>query len=287
MHTFTGDFDDAVTFSEEALGISESIGNIWGISYSQWAIGSVYWERGEPGRAIRVMKDSIRYAEKAGFMVAQAYTRADLAMVYGRLGDITRGLSIAKEAQSIAVNDQRLFEPYVLSQLARLHLMNSDAVAAGEAVEAMRAEDRLIHLNRPDMMTVAECKLPLHRSEYLESIRLLEKRLAALRHYGMNCFLPETFCLLGQAFAAVNQLDQALSTLEEGLQEARSIGSRWAEWQLLVALADLKGGEQASLWRAKALECVTFIAENVGDSELRQSFLNRPDIQKLTALRTA
>ena len=287
VHTFTGDFDDAVAFSEEALGISESIGNIWGISYSQWAIGSVYWERGEPGRAIRVMKDSIRYAEKAGFMVAQAYTRADLAMVYGKLGDIIRGLRIAKEAQSIAVNDRRLFEPYVLSQLARLHLMNNDAVAAGEAVDAMRAEDRLIHLNRPDMMTMAECILPLHRGEYVESIRLLEKRLAALRHFGMNCFLPEMFYLLGQAFAAVNQLDQALITLEEGLQEARSIGSRWAEWQLLVALADLKGGEQASLLRAKAMENTTFIAENIGDSELRQTFLNRPDIQKLTALRTA
>jgi hypothetical protein len=85
----------------------------------------------------------------------------------------------------------------------------------------------------------------------------------------------------------VNQLDRAHNALEEGLQEARSIGSCWAEWQLLVALADLKGGEQASLWRAKALESVTFIAENVGDSELRQSFLNQPDIQKLTALRTA
>jgi predicted ATPase/class 3 adenylate cyclase len=286
VYTFTGDFDDAIAFSEEALGISESIGNIWGISYSQWVVGRVYWERGDPERAIRLMKDSIRYAEKAGFMVAQAYTRADLAMVYGRLGDITRGLKIAKKAQSIAVNDLRPFEPYVLSQLARLHLMNGDAAAAGEAVEALRAEDRIVHLNRPDLVTMAECELPLHRGDYLESIRLLEKRRAALLHYGMNCFLPETVYLLGQALAAANQLDQALSTLEEGLQEARSLGSRWAEWQLLVSLADLKGGQQASLWRAKALECVTFIVENVADPELRHSLLNRPEIQKLTALRT-
>jgi predicted ATPase/class 3 adenylate cyclase len=287
VHTFTGDFDDAVAFSDEALGISESIGNIWGISYSQWAIGRVYWEWGQPERAIRVMEDSIRYAEKAGFMVAQAYTRADLAMVYGRLGDITRALRIAKEAQSITVNDRRPFEPYVLSQLARLHLLNDDAAAAGEAIEAMRAEDRPVHLNRPDMVTVAECQLPLHHSEYLESVHLLEKRLAALRHYGLKCFLPETVCLLGQALAAASQLDQAFSTLGEGLQEARAIGSRWAEWQLLAALAGLKDGEQASLWRAKALENVTFIAESVGDSELRQAFLNRPDIQRLTALHTA
>jgi predicted ATPase/class 3 adenylate cyclase len=287
VHTFTGDFDDAVAFSEEALGISESIGNIWGMSYSQWVVGRVYWEWGEPERAIRVMKDSIRFAEKAGFMVAQVYTRADLAMVYGWLGDITRGLRIAKEAHRIAINSHQSFEPYVLSQLARLHLMNGDAVAAREAVAAMHSEERLVHLNRPDMKAAAECELPLHRGDYLESIRLLGERQAALRRYGMKCFLPETSCLLGQALAAVNQLDKAHSALEEGLQEARSIGSRWAEWQLLVALADLKGGEQASLWRAKALENVTFIAENVGDSELRQSFLNRPDIKKLTALHAA
>ena len=98
----------------------------------------------------------------------------------------------------------------------------------------------------------------------------------------MNCFLPETVCLLGQSLAASKQLDRAYSTLEEGLQEAQSLGSRWAEWQFLVALADLRDGEQAALWRAKALKSVTFIAENVGDSELRRSFLNRPEIQKLT-----
>jgi hypothetical protein len=87
--------------------------------------------------------------------------------------------------------------------------------------------------------------------------------------------------------AAADQPDQALITLEEGLQEARSIGSRWTEWRLLVALADLEEGEQAPLWRSEALENVTFIAENVGDSELRQSFLNRPDVQKLSALHKA
>jgi tetratricopeptide (TPR) repeat protein len=287
VHTFTGDFDDAVAFSEEALGISESIGNIWGISYSQFVVGRVYWERGEPEQAIQVMKNSIHYAEKAGFIVAQVYTRADLAMVYGRLGDFAQGLSIAKEAQSIAVDDRQTFEPYVLSQLARLHLMNGDAEAAGEAVEAMRAENRPIHLNWPDEVTVAECELPFHRGEYLESIRLLQKRLATLRNYGMNCFLPETVRLLGRALAAADQPDQALITLEEGLQEARSIGSRWTEWRLLVALADLEEGEQAPLWRSEALENVTFIAENVGDSELRQSFLNRPDVQKLSALHKA
>jgi class 3 adenylate cyclase/tetratricopeptide (TPR) repeat protein len=285
VYTFTGDYDDAVAFSEEALGISESIANIWGLSYSQFVVGKVYWERGEPEKAIRVMSDSIHYAEKAGFTVAQAYTRADLAMAYGRLGDIDQAFTIAKEAQNYAVDDRRSFEPYVLSQLARLHLMNGDAAAAGEAVGALRVEGRPIHLNRPDVVTAAECELSHHRGNYAEAIRLLEKRLAQLRQYGMRCFLPETLYLLGQAFAAASQPDQALSTLEEGLQEARSLGSRWGEWQLLVALADLEGEEQASLRRAKALECVTFVAENVGDPELRTSFLNRPEIQKLTALR--
>ena len=281
VHTFTGDFDDAVAYSQEALNISESIANNWGISYSQWTVGKVYWERGEPDRAMQVMKNSSSYAEKAGFIVAEIYPRADLALVYGNLGNISEGLRIVNEAQTIAENKQPLFKPYVLLHFSHLQLMSGDTQAAEEAISALRADDRPIHSNRPDIVTTVECLLPLYRGHVLDSVQLFEKRLNDLRRFGMRFFLPESYFLLGRSLVAANQLEKAVDTFEAGLQEARSIGSRWSEWRLLLALANLKEGEPAVSLRAEALNIALSIAENVGDSELRQSFLNRLDIQEL------
>lgn len=136
-------------------------------------------------------------------------------------------------------------------------------------------------------MTLAECGLPLHRGQYLEAIRLLERRLATLRQFGMIFFLPQTLYLLGKALAAADMAEQARSALEEGLQAARSIGSRWAEWQLLQALAGMSAGEQASLWLGEAQEIVTSIAGHISDPELRRSFLSQPEVQKLVAFSLA
>jgi predicted ATPase/class 3 adenylate cyclase len=282
VHTFTADLENAVTFAEEAKSISESIANTWGISYSQWTVGKVYWEWGDPDRALQVMKDSIHYAEKAGFMVAQVYTRGDLALAYGRLGDVAAGLRIAEEARRVAVENNPLFETNALAHLARLHLMNGDIDAAAEAAASIRQGNRPVHLNRPDVLTMVECDLSFQRGNVMESVQLYKKRLADLRRYGLNLFLSETNLFLGRTLAAANQRDEALGFLEEGLQGAREMGSRWCEWQLLLALANITGGEQAALWRAQALNIVIAIAENVSDLELRQSFLTRPDIQALT-----
>ena len=281
VYTFTGDYDQAIAYSEEALRTSEAIQNIWGISYSQWVIPKVYWERGAPDRAIQVMKDSIYYSEKAGFVVAQVYTRSDLAIMYAELGDVTQGLEIAQQAMTIAEKSHLQLLPYNLSQLARIHLMNENPLAAEQAVEAVRIDDRPIHLNLPDMPIVAECELLLHRGEFKEAIHVLQQRLEALRSYGLKAFLPETMYLLGKAQRQAGHLNEAISTLEEGLKVSRSLGARWMEWQILAALAGMTTGKQAVRRQAEALEIVNAIAENVSASDLHQSFINRPDVKKL------
>jgi hypothetical protein len=127
-----------------------------------------------------------------------------------------------------------------------------------------------------------ECELPFYRGDFLQSIQLLKQRLADLRGYGMKAYLAETMYLLGKAQAAANQVKDAIGALEEGRTFARSMAARWMEWQILAALADLTKGDQALRWRAEASATAQHIAGNISDPKLRQSFLNRPDVQKLT-----
>jgi tetratricopeptide (TPR) repeat protein len=89
----SGDHDAAIAHSSEALAITRAIGNIWGISFSQMAVSVVYWTRGDFAEAITSMRLTIDYGERAGFLIGPLWARAQLAMVYGWLGQIERCLA--------------------------------------------------------------------------------------------------------------------------------------------------------------------------------------------------
>ena len=95
VYLFSGQYDDALQVADEAWQLSRSIHNTWGESYSQFAVGSIHWDRGDPVRAIEVMEASIRLSIEAGFTAPQSYTRAQLALVYGSLGDFEYGIELS------------------------------------------------------------------------------------------------------------------------------------------------------------------------------------------------
>ena len=88
VQTFAGEYNQALTLSEKAFQICQTIDNLWGQSYSRFTAGYIYWEYGQPARAIAMMEACIQLSELSGFTVPQASVRADLAYVYGRLGAI-------------------------------------------------------------------------------------------------------------------------------------------------------------------------------------------------------
>ena len=53
LHVLAGEYDRALALSDEALRVSQSIGNLWNQSYSLYMIDLVYMERGEMGAPFR------------------------------------------------------------------------------------------------------------------------------------------------------------------------------------------------------------------------------------------
>src|SRR5206468_8017756 len=51
---------------------------------------------------MRMMKDCIALAERAGFLAPQAIARADLGSVHGSLGDVERGHELVRIALDVA-----------------------------------------------------------------------------------------------------------------------------------------------------------------------------------------
>lgn len=280
---WAGEYDLALTFSEEGFQISQAIANLWGQSYSKNAVGYAYWDRGQPDRAIAVMTESIRLSELANYLTPQALTRADLAAVYGSLGAIEQGLETVHLALAVAETHMQFARPYVLTILAQLHLQQGHLSEAEATID--RGKKGFNQEGTPiffQLLFLAEAELALKQGGYEHALAALGDLTANLNQFGMRAYIPEALYLRGQTLMAMGQTEAARETLLQAQAEAEAIGSRRMLWQILFALSQLETDPaEAKEWRHQAQEIVAYIAGNVSDSDLRTSFLGLPQVQEV------
>ena len=130
---FHGDYQNTLQAGEEALKISQSIGNLWGQTYSLSTVGIAYWACGEPGRAITSMEETLRLSDLSGYLIPQVMTRADLAIVYAKLGATSHGIELAERALEYAVAHYTALSPYAAASLVQTLLL------AGKSMKQRRS----------------------------------------------------------------------------------------------------------------------------------------------------
>lgn len=285
-----GEYERALHMSEEARQIGERIGNLWGQSFCRMFIGYIYWERGELDRAIETMETCIRLGEAAGFMMAQVGTRADLAWIYGTLGDLQHGLELGRAARTLAEGRLPGFKAWTLASLARLQVMDGNL----EMAEATLAEGYGC-LNRQDLMThgplelpLAEAELALAKHDAPRAVAVIDELLARLRQIGMRAFLTDALYLKGQALLAQGKIAEAQTILSEARAEAEALGSRRMLWRIFTALSRIEAEHhhpaEARQLNQQAREVIEYLADHTGNSELRASFLNLPEVRAAFSL---
>ncbi|HXF60057.1 MAG TPA: AAA family ATPase [Caldilineaceae bacterium] len=282
---FAGEYEQAIAFSQEAFDISREAGSLWGQSYSRHIVGLAYWERGLPDQAIAVMEESIRLSELAGFAVPQAFTRADLALVYGSLGALEQSLETAHLALSVAETQVPLFQNYVLTRLAQLHLWYG---RVAEAEAALRAVNRkpsgewipLFFLE----VVLANGELALQQGDFGRALTILDTGLRDIRRFGVRSHLAKALYLQAQAMLALGQRETAQEYLQQAVVEATALGARFSLWPPLLSLSQLApDATEAEHLRSQARGIVEAIAAHTPTPELRASFLNLPQVRALFA----
>ncbi|HXV43608.1 MAG TPA: tetratricopeptide repeat protein, partial [Anaerolineae bacterium] len=283
----TGDYSVALTLSEEACQISQTIANLWGQSYSKVSIGYVYWDRGQPDQAIAVMQECLRLSDLANYLMPQVNVRTDLAAVYGSLGAIEQGLESIHLALTVAETQMPGFRPKtVLTKLAQLHLLQGHLDEAEAVVDQGKKE-----LNQEgasilfQFIFLAEAELALRQGDYERALAATNVLLATLNQAGMRAHMLEVLYLRGQILGAMGQTEEAYKTLLEAQAQAEAIGSRRMLWQILFALSQLETDPtKAKQWRKQAQEIVADIADNISEPELRASFLGLPQVQMVLGI---
>lgn len=282
--TFTGDYDQAIRVSDEAFALSQSIDNLWGQAYSRMYVGLAHHARGELGRALAVMQECIRLAEEAGFVAPLLVTRSDLALVYGDLGQVDRGLELVRLALTAPSVHMHLWWNWAFIRMAELYLLKGDHSGA-EAILTQIQRDLGDHLALFTPLILSfEPKLALAQGEYARA-EALAGRYRTMEAWGLHAFVPELLCYLGRALLAQGRGDEAHAALDTARRRAEALGARNVLWPILAGLAETAGqagdGNGAEDLRAQAVAILGYIADHAGSDELRASFLAQARVRAL------
>jgi tetratricopeptide (TPR) repeat protein len=277
---YTGHYDQALTYSDEAFEISEQTNNNWGQSYSQFLVGNVHWEYGRPIEAIAVTADAVRFSGVAGFVAGQVMTRATLGMIYAELGALERGLDLVENALDIVSTAAQFHRASTLAALAQINLWHDNLAEAEAALERAKTDP-----NRTDLpiyflpVILIDGELALRQKDYERVLGTTDELLATLGRYGMRRYLPNGLYLQGQGLLAQGQMEAAHARWLEARAVAEAIGSRRMLWRVLFALSQLEPNPtEAERLHQQAREIVAYIADHT-PADLRDSFLGLPEVR--------
>ncbi len=274
----TGEFSRALPVVEEAYQISVKIGNLWGQSYSRWHAGTILMEQGDWGAAIAAHTDGYELGDRAGFVVASVSARAQLARLYGDLGDSERGIALAQQAV-LKGETIPTWQVNAYATLAMLYARQGQLDAAATALHSASANSDPFNQT---MYALAQCEVGLIRQAYAEVVALTEQMIQAMRQVGLRPFLAAFCGYRGLALLAQQRWDEAETVLQTARADAEVIGARPMLWRIYAALSEVatqRGNlTEAQAFRHQARDVIAYLVEHC-PPDMRASFLNVSEVR--------
>jgi tetratricopeptide (TPR) repeat protein len=226
-HYERGELAEAITSADESYRLYQSIGNLYGLASSRFAVSGVYIERGEFDTALAVITEGIRYAEHGGHSVARVSLLVDEARALAASGETARALESAHRAVTAGETHFPLWTPMAHATLARLLLATGDGPGAAQAVAAGRAglKPEAVVLYGREMVGLAECDLALAQGEAAHALALSTALIEQIHRAETLIFLPEALWFKGRAQIMLNERATARTTLAEAETLARRLGA--------------------------------------------------------------
>jgi len=283
---FMGQYEAALQKMDEAYRISQSINNTWGIAYSQGTSAFVQLELGDAQQFNTLLEAAMPLIEQSGFAVLRPIARVTQAKLFHEMGAIEAAYPLAVQGTQEVEQEFRFWLPVALSVLAEIQIQVEELAAAGEAIERAREIAResgsFMHAA---FSSIAASELALRKGEYQAALEISAKSSQRMKELDGGSYLPYALHNQGRALLALGRTAEAEEVFEECAQWAARQRSRYAWWKCLAALAELRlqQGDEAGVaaYREQAREVIEFIADHAGTEDLRDSFLNIPEVQEV------
>jgi tetratricopeptide (TPR) repeat protein len=241
-HYERGELDEAIAAAEESYRLYRSIGNVFGMASSRFAVSGVYIERGEFDTALAVIAEGLQCAEQGGHSVARMSLLVDEARALAALGETARAVETARRAVTAGETHFPLWTPMAHATLARLLIATGDLPEAQKAVEQGRngLKPEALVLYGREMVALAECDVALAQGDAPAALAVSEALVEQIHRAETIIFLPEALWFKGRAQARLKDDTAARATLAEAEALARRIGARRILPPILSALSQLE-----------------------------------------------
>ncbi len=285
ISVYLGEFDNAYKYSDRAYAISQSTNNIWGQSYSRYAIGLVDLERGDISLAIEHFEQTMRDAEISKFTAGKILTRTLLSVVYSETGDHQTAISIAESQKYAEMDNLDVSRAFAFGSELFVHARAGNIEKAQESLDNYTGNIDGVYFVPKYYFVLGECYLYLSKHAYSKTVSTSRDFLSELNATGVRYLNPELLLINGIAHLKQGSMAEAKSSFEKGIQEAEELGSRKAMWQLkyYLGLWHLEQGNQdeAEACFRQAMEGVEYILDHIDDPELIKKFRSREEVQDL------
>jgi len=282
---YAGEMNQALNLSDEAYRITDRIGNLWGKSFSLFAVGVAHMERGEFATAIAKMRECIQIGDRAGFIAPHLDTQIELARAYARLGATKYAIELGERTrEEIQVFPRGL--PLSHAALAEFYAEAGELERAAEQLQNARETLALANNLLIYQMYIERAALILAaargdwqnvRARCTEFIRRLEST-------HVNLYLADAWHYHARASFHLGEMTEAFNALARAGAAAQAIGSRWMLWQIHSLRAEMEQARGNSALAeeslAQARTFIHFIAEQTPEN-LRAGFLNRKDVREV------
>ena len=276
-----GDYRQAVETANKALKLSEKIDNLWGKSYSQSYSGFVLLDLGEIDLAFETMSRSIELGIKAGFFVPGVILPAMRALTRARLGGSRSNEPLISD--TTPENFRKIVGPVLNLVKAEIHVNYDELDQAKSFLD--ESQDQVAPMSTMYLMFPPELAMASYChavGQHDKVVEITTDAIKKLSERGIVCRVPQLHYLRAKALYHLGNQAAAMEALNQGLVLTAESGAKWPTWQLLGLRAHLlsEAGEDrmAAEDLHSAAEIINFIAGHIGEDDLRNAFLGKPEV---------
>ena len=283
--SLSGEFDEAQEAAAEAIKISEAIGNLWNQASGAASLGLIDLERGLLGSAHSHLSSAANLEGMAQLDFLLSVIELRLADLFIEVGALKTARLHAEKASVAAPGSRFHIQQAVKALFARIHLLEGDLVQSQKVEHEPEPADGAQNLFSVSFMLPVwqyQIELALALGNPESAARQAAQAAALAERFGVRLHLPVYRTLLARALWQQGDEADARHALAQAEAVTRDMGARRYLWSILAQQAGWeKDEEAANQLRALARTEVSFILENIGRSELRQSFLARQEVKQL------
>jgi hypothetical protein len=283
-----GEFETALSLSDEGRSISTAIGNPWGISYNGWVRLAILADRGEWTEALDFGQSLLETSAQVPFIGIRGSLNGIVSNIWIGLGDMHKSLGYAQAMRDTveAVAGVGLWDIWSRGILGRALLANGDVATAAALLEPHRDLPQGILSVSQDYYLAgpAIAAIAVAQGEFDRGLRFANALIDCLQAEQVDRYAAEMRHWRARIHLGRNTLDEADADLQwaiDALTPARARALLWPIHALRAAVQRKMGNEpSARREHATAVSLVEAIAAGLTPS-LRATFLAQPDVAAL------